>query len=83
MKEYAGKSKAFFIEGAAFKTIVSLPDGKAMVINDTVNDTVKQRMTRVIQELIKQPGLKSKDLAKLTGYQRFRYAEICKNLRNW
>jgi len=60
MKEYASKSKALFIEGASFKTIVSLPDGKAVVINDTV----KQRMTRVIQELIKQPGLKSKDLAK-------------------
>ncbi|HRP58296.1 ATP-binding protein [Agriterribacter sp.] len=67
MKEYVGKGKAFFIEGATFKTIVSLPDGKAVVINDTVNDTVKQRMKRVIQELIKQPGLKSKDLAKLAG----------------
>ena len=66
-KDYAGKGKAVFIEGAIFKTIMPLPDGKAIAVNDTVNDTVKQRMTRVIQELVKQPGLKSKDLAKITG----------------
>ena len=59
--------KAVFIEGAIFKMIMPLPDGKAIAVNDTVNDTVKQRMTRVIQELVKQPGLKSKDLAKITG----------------
>jgi ATP-dependent DNA helicase RecG len=63
MKEYAGKGKVVFIEGRTFKTIILLPDGKSIA----VNDTVKQRMTRVIQELVKQPGIKSKDLAKMTG----------------
>jgi len=56
-----------FIEGGTFKAIIPLPDGKAIAIDDTVNDTVKQRMIRVIQELAKQPGLKSKDLAKIAG----------------
>lgn len=70
-KEYAGKGKAVFIEGGTFKTIVPLPDGKPTAIgdtvNDTVSDTVKRRMTMIIRELIKQPGMKSKDLAKITG----------------
>jgi ATP-dependent DNA helicase RecG len=77
-KEYAGKGKAVFIEGSTFKTIIPLPDGKAIIaddtvsdtVNDTVNDTtdtVKKRMILLIKELIKQPGLKSKDLANITG----------------
>lgn len=74
-KEYAGKGKPVFIEGKTFKTIIPLPDGAPVplsdtvndTVSDTVNDTVKQRMVWVIKELIKQPGLKSKYLAKITG----------------
>jgi|GEM_PF-2782136 len=40
MKEYAGKGKAVFIEDGTFKSIVPLPDGKAVMIDDTANDTV-------------------------------------------
>ena len=79
-KEYAAKGKAVFIEGETFRTIIPLPYGKAILINDTINDTVKKRMVGLIQELIKQPGLKSKDLAKIAGVWKYQYAGICRNL---
>jgi len=46
------KRKPVFVEGGTFKSIIPLPDGKAIAINDTV----KQRMTRVIQEFVSFPA---------------------------
>ncbi|RXK83977.1 HTH domain-containing protein [Filimonas effusa] len=78
-KEYAGKGNAEFLEGSTFKTIIPLnfrntvssvdtvTDTVNDTVSDTVNDTVKQRLTKIIKELNRQPGLKSKDLAKITG----------------
>ena len=83
IREYAGSREAVFIEGGAFKTIIPLPDGKTIpaddtlsdtgndtvndTVSDTVSDTVKRRMVQVIMELTQSPGLKSKDLARITG----------------
>lgn len=83
IKQYAGNRDAVFIEGSIFKTIIPRPHATNLVIDDTVNgsisdtvndtvndtvsDAVKQRMIKVVQELMSQPGLKSKDLARVTG----------------
>jgi ATP-dependent DNA helicase RecG len=68
MKEYAGKGKAVFVEGGTFKTIIPLPGGKVMVVddtvNDTVNDTVKKRLKQIIHHLRHNPGLRINELAE-------------------
>jgi len=66
IKAYAGKGKAVFIEGGTFKTIIPLPDRKAISINDTINDTVsdsiKERLSKAIELLLEKPGLKINQL---------------------
>lgn len=63
-KEYAGRGKAVFIEGGAFKTIIPLPEGKVIAVNDTVNDIVKKRLGRIILLLYNNQGLRISELAK-------------------
>ena len=62
MKEYAGKGKAIFIEGGTFKTIIPLPDRKAIAINDTISDTIKERLIKAVKLLLERPGLKVNEL---------------------
>lgn len=71
-KEYAGRGKAVFIEGGTFKTIIPLPEGKVIAVNDTINDTindtvndiVKKRLGRIILLLYNNQGLRISELAK-------------------
>lgn len=66
-KEYAGRGKAVFIEGGTFKTIIPLPEGKVIVVNDTINDTVndivKKRLGRIILLSYNNQGLRISELA--------------------
>ena len=71
MSAYSGKGKAVFIEGGTFKTIIPLPDGKAIAIDDTVNDTVKKRLIQIIRQLNSNPGLRITGLA-----EKFNVSEI-------
>lgn len=64
MKEYAGKGKAVFIEGWTFKTIIPLPDRKAIAISDTISDTVKERLSKAVKLLLTYPGLKVNELVE-------------------
>ncbi|NCT75122.1 MAG: HTH domain-containing protein [Chitinophagaceae bacterium] len=66
-KEYAGRGKAVFIEGGTFKTIIPLPEGKVIAVNDTINDTVndivKKRLGRIILLSYNNQGLRISELA--------------------
>lgn len=78
LKEYSGKGKAEFIEGGTFKTIIPLPDGKAVKVSDTVNDTIndtingtingtisdtiKERLGKAVKLILERPGMKVNEL---------------------
>jgi len=63
-KEYTGRGKAVFIEGGTFKTIIPLPEGKAITVNDTVNNIVKKRLGWIILLVYNNQGLRISELAK-------------------
>lgn len=76
VKAYAGSGQAVFIESNRFKTIVSLPQEAAIpavniydtiidtinTLDDTVNDTVKQRWVRILQGIVGKPGIRMREL---------------------
>ncbi|HEY0298772.1 MAG TPA: HTH domain-containing protein [Arachidicoccus sp.] len=74
IKEYAGSQKACFIEGITFKTVIPLSNTiipGLLETNDTVNDTVKLRLIKIIRQLQTDPGLR---IIELT--EKFNVSEI-------
>jgi len=77
IKEYAGSGTPQFIEGSTFKTIIPIPEGlikEGMTQNtklkriggslsDTVSDTVKLRLSKIILLLYQNPGRNSNELS--------------------
>ncbi|MEJ0103813.1 MAG: HTH domain-containing protein [Bacteroidota bacterium] len=56
-----------FIEGGTFKTIIPLLDRTTIAINDTISDTIKERLSKAVKLLFEKPGMKVNELIEKLG----------------
>ena len=51
--------------------LIPLPDGKAITVNDTINDpisvAIKERLSKAVKLLLEKPGIKVNELIEKLG----------------